>query len=397
MSMIPAASLRVPNPVRVVVAVLVGGGVMWLLVSQGARCSAGGAAVALRPGQLLAVGGMLFPMFFGAATSSRPALGLQAGDQAIPAMRFRSRVSACRCSASWRWPCAAARAGRAREPAVRPGVHRAHVPDHRSCFSPFRARPTAREMPEHFAARNRCGWPGVATAAFSVAFFGVAFALALRPGLLSRVLGRFLCARPHPAHRYRSAPSVLGGAPAPTAPAAALRREPRCRTAFSRGTRTMDLLAALCFGTWWLRTFASWASDPKRVAGSISGVAYRRSAHDGHLLRAGVRGPGDGPTMPDAVNGAPHPRGVGQRAFLPGGYGHRGGHLPAGCLNGMHGAHLVPLGVISPRFSARIPLPAWAAAFAASARCRWWGSMPSSHFPHRFGRALSMAIASWWS
>ncbi|MFR3091317.1 MAG: hypothetical protein ACLTMP_05920 [Eggerthella lenta] len=43
----------------------------------------------------------------------------------------------------------------------------------------------------------------------------MAFALALRPGLLSRVLGRSL-RRPHPAHRVGGRASVLGGAPAPT-------------------------------------------------------------------------------------------------------------------------------------------------------------------------------------
>ena len=90
--------------------------------------SSGRRAVALRPGQLLAVGGMLFSMFFGAGNLILPPLlGLQAGDQAIPAMTGfliagigfpgvgalaggdnSPRVSACRCSASWRWPCAAA-------------------------------------------------------------------------------------------------------------------------------------------------------------------------------------------------------------------------------------------------------------------------------------------------
>ena len=49
--------------------------------------SSGRRAVALRPGQLLAVGGMLFSMFFGAGNLILPPLlGLQAGDQAIPAM-----------------------------------------------------------------------------------------------------------------------------------------------------------------------------------------------------------------------------------------------------------------------------------------------------------------------
>ena len=44
-------------------------------------------AAGLRPAQLLAVGGMLFSMFFGAGNLILPPLlGLQAGDAAIPAM-----------------------------------------------------------------------------------------------------------------------------------------------------------------------------------------------------------------------------------------------------------------------------------------------------------------------
>ena len=75
----------------------------------------------------------------------------------------------------------------------------------------------------------------------------MAFALALRPGLLSRVLGRFSAPALILLIVLVVGASVLGGAPAPTAPQPPYDASP-LSNGFLTGYQTMDLLAALCFG-----------------------------------------------------------------------------------------------------------------------------------------------------
>ena len=157
--------------------------------------SSGRRAVALRPGQLLAVGGMLFSMFFGAGNLILPPLlGLQAGDQAIPAM---TGFLIAGIGLPVLGIVAVAVCGGVRELAgrVSPLFASVFIALMYLTIGPFLAIPrtssTAFEMLRPLLPVTDAAGLGVATAAFSVAFFGVAFALALRPGLLSRVLGRF--------------------------------------------------------------------------------------------------------------------------------------------------------------------------------------------------------------
>ncbi|MFQ9180543.1 MAG: branched-chain amino acid transport system II carrier protein [Eggerthella lenta] len=224
--------------------------------------SSGRRAVALRPGQLLAVGGMLFSMFFGAGNLILPPLlGLQAGDQAIPAM---TGFLIAGIGLPVLGIVAVAVCGGVRELAgrVSPLFASVFIALMYLTIGPFLAIPrtssTAFEMLRPLLPVTDAAGLGVATAAFSVAFFGVAFALALRPGLLSRVLGRF------------SAPAlillivlVVGASVLAARARRRLRSRPmtraRCRTVFSRGTRPWTCWRRCASASWWLRTFASWA------------------------------------------------------------------------------------------------------------------------------------------
>ena len=202
--------------------------------------SSGRRAVALRPGQLLAVGGMLFSMFFGAGNLILPPLlGLQAGDQAIPAM---TGFLIAGIGLPVLGIVAVAVCGGVRELAgrVSPLFASVFIALMYLTIGPFLAIPrtssTAFEMLRPLLPVTDAAGLGVATAAFSVAFFGVAFALALRPGLLSRWAAR-------PRRRLRSRPMTRA----------------RCRTVFSRGTRPWTCWRRCASASWWLRTFASWA------------------------------------------------------------------------------------------------------------------------------------------
>lgn len=256
--------------------------------------------------QLLVLGGMLFSMFFGAGNLILPPLlGLQAGSDAVPA-------TAGFLIAGIGLPVlgiiAVALVGDIRQLAGR--VH----PVFASIFialvyltiGPFLAIPrtstTAYEMIKPLV-------PGgdsfMLAAAFSVAFFAVAFFLALRPGALSRILGRF------------SAPALIvlialvvgsalfagiGEVPAARAPydgAAA-------SAGFLAGYQTMDLLAALCFGIVVAANVKEQGvTDPKKVTGAISVAGIIAGA-----LMAAVYcglsfvGLSMASSMPDAANGA---------------------------------------------------------------------------------------------
>ena len=121
---------------------------------------------------------------------------------------------------------------------------------------------------------------GVATAAFSVAFFGVAFALALRPGLLSRVLGRFSAPALILLIVLVVGASVLGGAPAPTAPQPPYDASP-LSNGFLTGYQTMDLLLSLIHISWgsfrrWLAQPLNHGVGPAVKKQSVAGCAARR-------------------------------------------------------------------------------------------------------------------------
>lgn len=224
--------------------------------------SSGRRAVALRPGQLLAVGGMLFSMFFGAGNLILPPLlGLQAGDQAIPAM---TGFLIAGIGLPVLGIVAVAVCGGVRELAgrVSPLFASVFIALMYLTIGPFLAIPrtssTAFEMLRPLLPVTDAAGLGVATAAFSVAFFGVAFALALRPGLLSRVLGRFSAPAPSCSSCWWSAPPCWAARPRRRLRSRPMTRA-RCRTVFSRGTRPWTCWRRCASASWWLRTFASWA------------------------------------------------------------------------------------------------------------------------------------------
>lgn len=256
--------------------------------------------------QLLVLGGMLFSMFFGAGNLILPPLlGLQAGADAVPA-------TAGFLIAGIGLPVlgiiAVALVGDIRQLAGR--VH----PLFASVFialvyltiGPFLAIPrtstTAYEMIKPLV-------PGgdsfVLAAGFSVVFFAVAFFLALRPGMLSRILGRFSAPALIVLIALVVGSAIFGGLS--DVPAA---RPPYDGNAasegFLAGYQTMDLLAALCFGIVVASNVKEQGvTDPKKVTGAISVAGIVAG-----VLMAAVYcglsfvGLSMAPAMPDAANGA---------------------------------------------------------------------------------------------
>lgn len=203
----------------------------------------------LSPMAMVVLGGMLFSMFFGAGNLILPPLlGLQAGSETVPAvvgflvagigLPILGIIAVALCGNIQQL------AGR-----VSPRFAAVFVALIYLTIGPFLAIPrtstTAFEMMGPLLGDQ--GSSPFALIAFSVAFFAVAFALALRPSMLSRVLGRF------------SAPAlicliimvvgavVLGG-PYDIPDAQPLYADQPAIQGFFTGYQTMDLLAALCFG-----------------------------------------------------------------------------------------------------------------------------------------------------
>lgn len=315
--------------------------------------------------QLLVLGGMLFSMFFGAGNLILPPLlGLQAGVEAVPAT---AGFLAAGIGLPVLGIIAVALVGDIRRLASR--VH----PLFASVFialvyltiGPFLAIPrtstTAFEMIKPLIP----GGDSLAVAAvFSVAFFAVAFFLALRPGMLSRILGRFSAPALIALIALVVGAALLGGAG--QAPAAQGPYDGNAASAgFLAGYQTMDLLAALCFGIVVASNVREQGvTDPKRVTASISAAGVVAG-----VLMAAVYcglsyvGLSMAPSMPDATNGAAI-----LAASAHAHFGEAGSVIVAAifllaCLN-------VCTGLISccaEYFSEvvpRIPLPAWAALFA---------------------------------
>lgn len=316
--------------------------------------------------QLLMLGGMLFSMFFGAGNLILPPLlGLQAGTDAVFGM-IGFLIAGIGLPVLG--IIAVALVGDIRQLASR--VH----PVFASVFialvyltiGPFLAIPrtssTAYEMIKPLISQG--GDSLAVVALFSIAFFAVAFVLALRPGMLSRILGRF------------SAPALivlialvvgaaliggLGDTPAPVAPY----DENAVSGGFLVGYQTMDLLAALCFGIVVATNVrAQGVTEPGKVAGSISTAGIIAGILMA-LVYCGLAfvGVAMAPSMPGAANGAEI---LAASAALH--FGEAGSVIVAAifllaCLN-------VCTGLISccaeyfSEVCPRIPLPAWAAIFA---------------------------------
>lgn len=146
---------------------------------------------------------------------------------------------------------------------------------------------------------------GTARLVFAVGFFVVAFALTLRPGVITRVLGRIT----GPALIALIVLVVGAAVISPLGPAAAPQAPYDAGAAvqgFLTGYQTMDLLASLAFGIIIAETIHELSvTDDKRVAFEIS-----RSGVIAGVLMAiiycglGLAGMQLGTVMPDATNGA---------------------------------------------------------------------------------------------
>lgn len=146
---------------------------------------------------------------------------------------------------------------------------------------------------------------GTARLVFAIGFFVVAFALTLRPGVITRVLGRIT----GPALIALIVLVVGAAVISPLGPAAAPQTPYDAGAAvqgFLTGYQTMDLLASLAFGIIIAETIHELGvTDDKRVAFEIS-----RSGVIAGVLMAiiycglGLAGMQLGTVMPDATNGA---------------------------------------------------------------------------------------------
>ncbi len=181
----------------------------------------------LAPRQTLSVGITLFSMFFGAGNLILPPLlGVQAGSEGLPAILgfFVTGVGLPVLGI-----VAVALSGTLRDLATRvhPTFARVFVAlvylSIGPCLAIPRTASTAFEMLAPLLPEGTS--PELARLAFSVAFFAVAYVLALRPGRLTRLLG--MAPAPAPVAPYDGAPAVAG---------------------FLTGYQTMDLLASLTFG-----------------------------------------------------------------------------------------------------------------------------------------------------
>lgn len=261
----------------------------------------------LAPRQMVSVGVALFSMFFGAGNLILPPLlGVQAGQDALPALIgfFVAGVGLPVLGI-----VAVALAGTVRDLAARvhPVFSRAFVAVVYLAIGPCLAIPrtssTAYEMLLPLLPTSVD--PGLMRLAFSVAFFVLAYALAMHPGRITRLLGKI------------TGPllivliiAVVGSAlfseGEPLAPASAPYDANPAVQGFLTGYQTMDLLASLAFGIIIAETIHELGvTDDKRVAFEIS-----RSGVIAGVLMAiiycglALAGMQLGTVMPDATNGA---------------------------------------------------------------------------------------------
>jgi len=261
----------------------------------------------LAPRQSLMVGVALFSMFFGAGNLILPPLlGLQAGDQSVPAM-VGFMVTAIGLPVAG--IVTVALAGTARELAGRVHPRFASVfvgavyLSIGPCLAIPRTSTTAFEMlapllPEEIPAT-------AALLVFSVAFFAVAYLMAMHPSSITRLLGRVT----GPALIVLIVAVVASAVAVPSGCVAAA-QAPYDRNAAIQGALTgyqsMDLLASLTFGLviaenirdLGVREPGGVAREVSRagvVAGVLMGAIYCGLAWVGASM---------GDVMPDAANGA---------------------------------------------------------------------------------------------
>ena len=280
----------------------------------------------LRSDHVVTVGIALFSMLFGAGNLIiPPLLALQAGS-ATPVAMLGFLIAAIGLPVMGF--IAVALAGTARELAGRvhpkfgeffvAAVYLAIGP----CLAIPRTSSTAFEMlvpllPEGVSL-------GTARLVFAIGFFVVAFVLTLRPGVITRVLGRIT----GPALIALIVLVVGAAVVSPLGPAAAPQAPYNAGAAvqgFLTGYQTMDLLASLAFGIIIAETIHELGvTDDKRVAFEIS-----RSGVIAGVLMAiiycglALAGMQLGTVMPDATNGAAILARLGLYALWPSRHGCR--------------------------------------------------------------------------
>ena len=204
---------------------------------------------ALTPRQALSVGVALFSMFFGAGNLILPPLlGVQAGADTLPAVIgfFVAGVGLPVLGI-----VAVALAGTARELAdrVHPLFSRVFVAAVYLAIGPCLAIPrTSSTAFEMLAPLLPAGVdPMAASVVFSVAFFVVAYVLAMHPGRLTRLLGRITGPALIVLIVLVVASAVVSPGEPATAPVAPYDTNAAAQ-GFLTGYQTMDLLASLTFG-----------------------------------------------------------------------------------------------------------------------------------------------------
>lgn len=319
---------------------------------------------------------MLFSMFFGAGNLILPPLlGLQAGEAATPAM-VGFLIAGIGLPVLGIVAVALCGDVRTLTSRVHPRFASAFIMLMYLTIGPFLAIPrtssTAYEMLRPLipgADASLTGTDGqffgfdLAAVAFTIAFFGVAFLLALRPGLLSRALGKF------------SAPALIAlivivvgacllGEPATPTAAQAPYDKAAVANGFLTGYQTMDLLAALCFGIVVAANVRNMgAREPSQAAGAITAAGLIAGA----LMMAiycglGFVGATLSGSMPNATNGAAILTAAANAHFGSAGVVLIAAIFLIACLN-------VCTGLISccaeyfSKLTPRMPLAAWAATF----------------------------------
>lgn len=221
--------------------------------NNGAPLASARPAAALAPRQALSVGVTLFSMFFGAGNLILPPLlGVQAGSEVLPATLgfFAAGVGLPVLGI-----VAVALSGTLRDLAARvhPVFARVFVALVYLAIGPCLAIPRTASTAFEMLVPLLPPWLDAAAArlAFSVAFFALAYVLAMRPGRLTRLLGRIT----GPALIVlivavvaASVASLLGAAPTSSAPPVAPYDGSAVAGGFLTGYQTMDLLASLTFG-----------------------------------------------------------------------------------------------------------------------------------------------------
>ncbi len=225
----------------------------------------------LSASQLLMLGGMLFSMFFGAGNLILPPLlGAQAGTDTVFAM---AGFLVAAIGLPVLGIIAVALVGDVRQLAGRVSARFAAVfiALVYLTIGPFLAIPRTSSTAFEMLKPIIPGEEGLlVTVAFSVVFFGIAFVLALRPGVLSRILGRFSAPALILLIAVVVTAAIMGGAGDPSAARAPYEHN-AVAGGFLVGYQTMDLLAALCFGiVVAMNVRNQGVSEPGKVTGAIS-------------------------------------------------------------------------------------------------------------------------------